>query len=187
MRLDPPRMPYIGQGDSSSYASHSADTTSQHLLHIQLKHHTRTLTNDQSTEAIYNYLITSSVTRGEEHSSNRRSTDNHSTVGAISLCTITKNRADYASIIFQLPFTSSMSFNNIELPRTIGTIRHSNTEVLLSYPSVRRQSRETFTARVACLCWEFGSSSFPAVQLTLFQAGPRSADLQPLSRPPRTF
>jgi hypothetical protein len=38
----------------------------------------------------------------------------------------------------------------------------------LSYPSVWRQSRETFTAHVASLCWEFGSSSFLAVQLTLF-------------------
>jgi hypothetical protein len=66
---------------------------------------------------------------------------------------------------------SSASFSNIELLRTTDNIRQSNTEVLsLSYPSVRRQSRVTFTANVDCLCWEFVSSSFLTVQLTLFNS-----------------
>jgi hypothetical protein len=44
---------------------------------------------------------------------------------------------------------------------------HANLTQRLSNPTVRRQSLETFTAHVACMCWEFVSSSFLTVQLTL--------------------
>ena len=84
------------------------------------------------------------------------------------LWTVTKNRVDDVSMTFQILFTSSVSFSNIELPRTTGTIRHSTQRSYYRIHHYEGRVARILLHHVACLCWEFGSSSFPAVQLTLF-------------------
>jgi len=85
---------------------------------------------------------------------------------------------------FQLLLTPSVSFSNIELPRTTGTIRHSNTRGLITVSlSTTAQSRDLYCTRGLPVLGNCPSQQF---NLPYLIAGPRSADLQPLSRP-RTF